>query len=185
MDKVPEPTRRYESASHEAMAAEVTDGNDPATAGRIGEQWAGLARSLRESARALAALATQAGAAFEGPAGEALGKTIAKAQSWSGNATELSLTLSGAVVRQAEIAARARDEMPPPVGYDAVAMIRAAATSGDLAALAGLSDAMAQRRAAAEEARQKAIDVLNARDAALRESVPGHFFEPPPELGQR
>ncbi|WP_027930887.1 hypothetical protein [Amycolatopsis thermoflava] len=185
MNQVPEPARRYESYSHEAMAAEVADGNDPATAGRIGEQWAGLAARLRESAQALGAISARAGEAFDGPAGEALRRTLAKAESWSGHATELSLCLSDAVGRQAGIAARARDEMPPPVPYDPAAMIREAAASGSFAALAGLSDAMEQRRAAAEEARQKAIDVLNARDAALRESVPGRFFDEPPELGER
>lgn len=185
MNQVPEPTRRYESYSHEAMAAEVADGNDPSTAGQIGEQWSGMAARLRESAQALGTISAAAGEAFEGPAGQALRKTLAKARSWSGHATELSVSLSDAVARQAGIAARARDEMPPPVPYDPVAMIREAAATGGLVALAGLSDAMEQRRAAAEEARQKAIDVLNARDAALRESVPTRFFDEPPELGQR
>ncbi|GAB3585744.1 PPE domain-containing protein [Amycolatopsis endophytica] len=185
MNQVPEPVRRYESYSHEAMAAEVADGNDPAAAGQIGEQWAGLAARMRESARALTAISERAGEAFDGPAGEALRKTLAKAENWSGQATDLSFAVSDAVGRQAGIAARARDEMPPPVAYDPATMIRAAAASGDFAALAGLSEAMEQRRAAAEEARQKAIDVLNSRDAALRESVPGRFFDEPPELGQR
>ncbi|MDQ0382344.1 PE-PGRS family protein [Amycolatopsis thermophila] len=185
MNQVPEPVRRYESYSHEAMAAEVADGNDPATAGQIGEQWAGLAARMREAAQVLGAISGQAGEAFAGPAGEALRATLAKARNWSGHASELSLAVSDAVGRQAGIAARARDEMPPPVVYDPVAMIREAATGGDLAALAGLSEAMERRRAAAEEARQKAIDVLNSRDAALRESVPGRFFDEPPELGER
>lgn len=185
MNQVPEPVRRYESYTHEAMAAEVADGNDPSAAGRIGGQWAGLATRMRESARALEAIAEQAGEAFDGPAGEALRATLARAHSWSGHATDVSSAVSEAIARQADISARARDEMPPPVAYDPAAMIREAATKGGFAALAGLSDAMEERRVAAEEARQKAIDVLNARDAALRAAVPDRFFEAPPELGQR
>ncbi|KAA9153773.1 PE-PGRS family protein [Amycolatopsis acidicola] len=179
--QVPEPVRRYESYTHEAMAAEVAAGNDPAAAGEIGEQWAGLGTRLRETMQALGAISGQSLESWQGPAGDAVRATLGKAASWSEQATEVSLALSDAVNQQAGIAARARAEMPPPVPYDPVSMIRQAA-QGSLLDRIGLSDAMAARREESEAARAKAIDVMNARDGALRAAVPSRSFEAPPEL---
>ncbi|GAA4666429.1 MULTISPECIES: PPE domain-containing protein [Amycolatopsis] len=177
---IPEPVRRYESRSHEELAREVAEGNDPAAAGQLGARWAELGTRLRESAQALESLADRSGEAWQGPAAEAVRATLAKAAAWSDQATEVSRAVAGAVSGQAEIAARARAEMPPPVSYDPVAMIRESA--GDVVALVGLSDRMARRREESEAARRKAIDVMAARDAALRASVPDRVFEAPPEL---
>jgi len=180
----PEPVRRYESYTHEAMAAEVEAGNDPGAASEIGQGWAGLGARLRESMQTLTAISEHSREAWEGEGAEAMRATIAKAAKWSGQATEVSYAVAGAVTNQAGIAARARAEMPPPVSYDPVQMIRDAAGSGDLLTMIGLSDAMAARRAEAEAARMKAVDVMNSRDAALRGEVPGQSFETPPSLGQ-
>ncbi|NBH04239.1 PE-PGRS family protein, partial [Amycolatopsis sp. SID8362] len=79
---------------------------------------------------------------------------------------------------------RARADMPPPVAYDPASMIRDAASSGNLLAMAGLADELAARRAESEAARQKAIDVLRTRDAALRGHVPAETFPAAPSLGQ-
>ncbi|HVV10394.1 PE-PGRS family protein [Amycolatopsis sp.] len=179
--RVPEPVRRYESYSHEAMAAEVAAGNDPSAAGQIGQQWAGLGAQLRETMQALGTIAERSRESWQGPAGDAVRATLAKAAGWSEQATEVSLALSDAVNQQAGIAARARAEMPPPVAYDPVAMIREAA-AGTVLDRIGLSDAMTAKREEAEAARAKAIDVMNARDGALRAAVPGRSFDPPPEL---
>ncbi|GHF76066.1 hypothetical protein FHX82_002497 [Amycolatopsis bartoniae] len=174
---IPEPVRRYESYSHEELAAEVADGNDPAAAGRIGEQWAALGTRLRESAELLRSMSDRSQEAWQGPAADAVRATLARAADWSHQATDVSFALASAVSDQAGIAARARAEMPPPVPYDPVAMIRESA--GDVFALAGLSERMARRRAESEAARQKAVDVMVARDAALRAAVPDRSFEAP------
>lgn len=177
---IPEPVRRYESYSHEEMAAEVAAGNDPAAAGQLGEQWSGLGTRLRESMELLSSMTDRSQEAWQGPGGEAVRATLAKASAWSEQATEVSFALADAVHDQAGIAARARAAMPPPVPYDPAAMIREA--SGDVLSLIGLSDAMAARRAESEAARLKAIDVMNTRDGALRAAVPSQSFEAPPEL---
>lgn len=177
---IPEPGRRYESCTHEQLAAEVAEGNDPAAAGRLGEQWAGLGTRLRESMQLLTSMAGRSQEAWQGPGGDAVRAALGRAAGWSEQATEVSFELAAAVREQAGIAARARAEMPPPVPYDPVAMIREAA--GDVARLIGLSDALTARRAESEAARLKAIDVLNARDSALRAAVPARSFEAPPEL---
>lgn len=182
MDTAPEPERRYESYSHEAMAAEVAAGNDPAAAGQIGQQWAALGERLRESMQALGLMSDQSREAWEGTAGEAVRDTLAKAAGWSEQATEVSYALADAVSQQAGIAARARAEMPAPVPYDPARMISDAMHSGNFLALLGLSDAMNERREASEQARLKAIDVMNTRDAALRAAVPARTFDTPPEL---
>lgn len=52
----PVPAARYESYSHEAMAAEVERDNDPVAAGEVGARWDGLAKRLHESTADLAAL---------------------------------------------------------------------------------------------------------------------------------
>ena len=182
MEQAPEPVRRYEAWTHEAMAAEVAAGNDPAAAGQIGEQWAALGERLRESARLLTAMSEQSREAWEGPAGDAVRDTVAKAAAWSEQATEVSYGVADAVAQQAAIAARARSEMPPPVPFDPARMISDAMHSGKLFPLVGLSDALEARRAEAEAARRKAVDVMNARDAALRASVPARSFDPPPDL---
>ncbi|WP_369822192.1 hypothetical protein [Saccharomonospora sp. CUA-673] len=64
-------------------------------------------------------------------------------------------------------------------------MIRDVASSGNLVALAGLAGALAERRHEAERARQTAIDVMYARDRALRDAVPGDGFAAPPSLSSR
>lgn len=167
---IPEPVRRYESCSHEEMAAEVAAGNDPAAAGQIGAQWAGLGTRLRESMELLSSMADRSQEAWQGPAGDAVRASLDRASAWSEHATEVSFALADAVSDQAGIAAQARAAMPPPVPYDPAAMIREA--SGDVLSLVGLSDAMAARRAESEAARLKAIDVMNVRDGALRAAVP-------------
>lgn len=180
MEQVPEPVRRYESYTHEAMAAEVEAGNDPAAAGEIGAQWAGLGARLRESMAALSAITKHSREIWQGPAAEAMRDTLAGAAGWSGRATEVSYLVSDAVTAQAEISARARAEMPPPVDFDPRRMIRDAVTSGNFLKMIGLSDALSSRREEAEAARAKAIDVMTARDAALRAAVPSRWF---PESG--
>lgn len=181
---VPEPARRYESYTHEAMAAEVEAGNDPGAAGEIGLQWAGLGATLRESMQALTAIAQRSREVWEGDAAEAMRDAMTRAADWSGQATEVSYVVSDAVTNQAGIAARARAEMPRPVDCDPVRMIRDAVSSGNFLDLIGLSDALSSRREEAEAARMKAIDVMNERDAALRAAVPSRSFDTPPPLGQ-
>ncbi|WP_027944170.1 PPE domain-containing protein [Amycolatopsis taiwanensis] len=183
MDEVPEPAQRYESYTHEAMAAEVEAGNDPAAAGEIGAQWAGLGARLRESMVALNALSGHSREIWQGPAAEAMRDTLARATDWSGRATEVSYLVSDAVTAQAGISARARAEMPPPVDFDPGRMIRDAVASGNFLEIIGLSDAISSRREEAEAARAKAIDVMTARDAALCAAVPSRWFPAPPESG--
>ncbi|HET6501825.1 MAG TPA: PE-PGRS family protein [Amycolatopsis sp.] len=183
MQAVPEPARRYESYTHEAMVAEVETGNDPAAAGEIGAGWGQLGARLRESMQALSAISLRSREMWQGTAADAMRETMGRAADWSGRATEASYAISAAVSDQAGIAARARAEMPPPVPYDPLGMIRAAASGGSLLDLIGLSEALSARSEAAEAARLKAIDVLNARDAALRAAVPSQSFDSPPDLG--
>jgi len=108
---------------------------------------------------------------------------LAKAGGWLDKVSAVSAGVGDSVSRQAEVAARAKAEMPPPVPYDPAEMIRSAAGSGDIRWLVGLSDAMAERRAEAEAARIKAIDVMNARDLALHGLAAGESFVAPPALG--
>ncbi|RZQ59873.1 WXG100 family type VII secretion target [Amycolatopsis suaedae] len=180
--ELPAAARRYEAYSHEAMREEVDTDNDPAAAGEVGGQWAELAGRLRESTDALGALLERSGEAWTGPAAEAMRGVLGQAAGWSADAAELSDALGRSVSAQADIAARARAEMPPPVRYDPAGMIREAAASGNLLNLAGLSAAMHARKAEAEAARQKAVDVMNARDDGLRAAVPEGEFTPPPPL---
>jgi hypothetical protein len=183
--EVPENGRRYESYSHEAMKAEVDAGNDPSAAGELSGQWSALGARMRDSARALGRIADESKEHWQGTAGDELRGMLGKAAGWSGQATEVSFAVSDAVTEQAAIAARAKAEMPDVVEYDPAAMIRDAATGGSLLALVGLSDQMSARRVEADAAKAKAVDVLNARDAALRAAVPAESFTPPPSLGTR
>nr|WP_290061501.1 PPE domain-containing protein [Amycolatopsis sp. MEP2-6] len=180
----PVPTARYESYSHEAMAAEVEAGNDPVAAGEVGARWDGLAKRLQESTAELAGLITSSQENWQGGAGDAARAALGRAASWLSHSAAVSSSVGRAVGAQAEAAARARADMPPPVGYDPASMIREAASSGNLLVLAGLSDELAARRAEAEAARQKAIDVLRTRDAALHGHVPAETFPDAPSLGQ-
>lgn len=181
--QAPATTTRYESYSHEAMVAEVNAGNDPAAAGEIGAQWAELAGKLRESTQALTVLTSRSEENWQGDAGDAMRGVLAKAAGWLDQASGVSAGVGDSVSRQAEVAARAKAEMPPPVPYDPAEMIRSAAGSGDIRWLVGLSDAMAEQRAAAEAARIKAVDVMNARDLALHGLAAAESFGAPPALG--
>ncbi|MCR6486830.1 PPE domain-containing protein [Amycolatopsis sp. OK19-0408] len=183
MTEPPVPTARYESYSHEAMAAEVEAGNDPVAAGEAGARWEELAKRLHESTADLAALISSSQENWRGEAGDAARAAVGRAAQWLSHSASVSASVAGAVGAQADAAARARADMPPPVTYDPASMIRDAASSGSVLVLSGLADEMAARRAEAEAARQKAIDVMRTRDAALRGHVPAETFPAPPALG--
>lgn len=180
---VPAANARYEWYSHQAMAHEVADGNDPASAGEIGGQWIELAARLTESRLSFAAFAAQSEEYWQGSGGDAMRGALTRATDWLDHAVSVSGAVAGSVVEQAGVAARARADMPPPVDYNPAGMIRAAAASGNLFAIAGLADAMAERRAASEAARRRAIDVMNTRDTALGQLAGQPSFDPPPSLG--
>ncbi|SFB46613.1 PPE family protein [Amycolatopsis marina] len=180
--QVPSAERRYESYSHAAMRAEVEAGNDPAAAGEIGAEWADLAARMHDSAEWLRRLSDSSTELWQGSAGEALRSVLGRAVTWSDEAAGVSSTLGESVSQQAAISAKAKAEMPEPVEYDPGAVIRETALSGDIAGLIGLSDRLTALRAQSESARQKAIDVMNSRDAGLRAAVPAAGFGAPPAL---
>lgn len=175
----PAPAARYESYSHEAMAAEVAGGNDPVAAGEVGARWEELSRRLQDSTEELARLIAGTHESWQGEAGDAARAVLGKASHWLAHSAGVSSTLGESVSGQAEAAARARADMPPPVAYDPAAMIRDAAGSGNILMLAALADEMEAHRAEAEAARQKAIDVMNTRDAALYGLAPRTGFSAP------
>jgi hypothetical protein len=181
--QAPITSTRYESYSHEAMATEVAAGNDPATADDIGGQWGEFAGKLQESTQALADLAVRSQETWQGEAGDAMRGVLAKAAGWLEQVSAVSSEVGDAVSQQAGVAARAKAEMPRPVPYDPAGIIRGAAASGDVLRLAALSDVMADRRAEAEAARMRAVDVMNARDAALHALAGREPFGDPPALG--
>ncbi|GAA1222354.1 PE-PGRS family protein [Prauserella alba] len=178
----PEPDVRYEWYSHEQLKAIADGGNDPESAGEIGTGWRSLGRTLQQASEQLAGTATDSEDVWQGEAGRALRAALGRATAWAGQAAATADALGGAVSAQAGAAAHARSAMPDPVSYDPGAMIRDAMGTGDLAALAGLTDAMAQRRAESEEARRRAVDVLHARDLALRDAARVSSFPVPPSL---
>ncbi|NIJ12799.1 hypothetical protein FHU38_003143 [Saccharomonospora amisosensis] len=182
MTEKPHPASRYESYSHEAMRAEVETGSDPAAAGELGREWTDLAARLRDAGDVLEQTSAASEEAWRGPAGEALRGVLGRAARWSAEVAAAATTVGEAVGRQAEVAAKARAEMPEPVGYDPAGMIRAAANSGQVWRLVGLSDAMAAQRERAEAARQQAVDVMYARDSALADELPAVSFDDPPPL---
>jgi hypothetical protein len=182
---VPAAGTRYESYSHEAMAAEVAAGNDPAAASEIAGGWAGIAARLHESAGAFRAFATGSEDYWQGTGGDAVRAVVTDGDRWLARTAAVSAAIGDAVAGQAEIAARARADMPPPVPYDPAGMIRDAAASGDVLRLAGLNRAMTEAREAAEVARRKAVDVMNARDIGLRALAAHQGFAEPPSMGSR
>ncbi|MBB3665046.1 MULTISPECIES: PE-PGRS family protein [Prauserella salsuginis group] len=179
---LPEPGVRYEWYSHEQLKDIVDSGNDPESAGEIGTGWRSLGRTLQQASEQLAGTAAASEEAWQGEAGQALRAALGRATAWAGQAAATAGTLGDAVSAQTGASAHARSAMPDPVSYDPGAMIRDAMGTGDLAALAGLTDVMAERRAEAEEARRRAIDVLHARDLALRDAARVPSFTVPPSL---
>ncbi|MFI5588614.1 PPE domain-containing protein [Amycolatopsis sp. NPDC051758] len=166
------------------MAAEVERDNDPVAAGEAGARWDGLAKRLHESTADIAALIASSQENWRGQAGDAARASLGRAAQWLSHSAAVSASVGTAIGAQADAAARARADMPPPVTYDPASMIRDAASSGNVLVLAGLADEMAARRAEAEAARQKAVDVMRTRDTALRGHVPAETFPAPPALGQ-
>jgi len=179
----PVPVARYESYSHEAMAAEVEQGNDPVAAGETGARWTELARRMEDATADLAGLIAGTHETWQGKGGDAARASMNRAAQWLSHSAVVSASVGQSVTGQAGAAARARADMPPPVDYDPAAMIRGAAASGRLFDLAALSDEMAARADEAEAARMKAIDVMRTRDEALRGLVPKESFPAPPSLG--
>lgn len=181
----PETNRRYEAYTHEQLKAEVGAGNDPESAGEIGRGWTALGQRLRAACEALTATHGSSEDSWQGAGGEALRAALSRASAWSTHAADTAAAVGGAVTQQAGAAAQARAAMPEPVSYDPAEMIRSAATGGDLAAMAGMTDMMDDRRQRAEQAWRQAVDVLYTRDRALRDGVPASSFTPPPSLTDR
>jgi PPE family len=180
--QVPTPAARYESYTHEAMAAEVAAGNDPAAAGGIGGQWGALAEQLQQAKQGLTGVSSASQEQWTGEAGDAVRDALTKATTWLDHAAGVSSSVGSSVSEQAAVAARARADMPPPVPYDPGAMIRTAVLSGDLGRLVGLSGAMSARRAESEAARIKAIDVMAVRDVSVAALALKEPFVAPPAL---
>ncbi|PRX51135.1 PPE family protein [Prauserella shujinwangii] len=179
---VPAQHRRYEAYRHEELKAEVEHGNDPGAAGEVGRDWGELAQRLREAAGALGEVATGSEDLWQGEGGDALRAVLGRATGWADESATLAERLGDAIGQQAAAAARARAEMPEPVPYDPAGLIRDAASGGDIRQLAGLAVLLTERREEAEAARQRAVDVLYARDEALRAAVPAESFSAPPPL---
>lgn len=177
--EVPISTRRYEAYSHQALKAEVEDGNDPGSVGEVSAQWGELAARLAESAQAIAKASGGSESSWTGEGGDAMRASVMSTASWSRQAADFSVGVANSLAGQASIASRAKQEMPEPVDYDPGQIIRSTVQSGNIIALCSLPATLWAKQAESEAAKQKAVDVMNARDAGLHTTAVREGFPQP------
>lgn len=177
--EVPISTRRYEAYSHEALKAEVETDNDPSAVGEIGFEWAELAGQFADHAEVIKTAAQSSEQSWQGAGGDAMRASVLSMAAWSHQAAEASVNMANSMAKHSAIAARAKHDMPEPVEYDPAGLIRSTVQSGNIFALCALPGVLWANRAASEAAKQKAVDVMNARDAGFHTAVVTEGFPQP------
>ena len=179
---VPHPNANYAGMTHAQLKALVDNNNDPGSAYRQGDQWHDLAGKLGEAAITLDAAINGSQAHWEGAAADLARAHLAKVRDWSNDTSQYYTATGNALHQQVDAAAKAKSDMPNPVDFDPMKMLEQAATNP--VALVMLPVTMAATANASNSAKDKAIQVIQARDNAMQAasaSIPA--FSPPPDLG--
>ncbi|MBV9843930.1 MAG: hypothetical protein JOZ47_02495 [Kutzneria sp.] len=178
---VPDRDQNYANSSHAQLKADVDTNNDPAAAYREGDTWHRIAQSLRHSAADIDAAINRSAALWEGAAADAARTHLLGVRDWSNQSADDFARTGVAIHDQADAAAKAKRDMPDVVDFSPSKMIENALA--DPMALMTLPSAMHSQHERSTTAKQKAIEVVRARDMSLQaasSSIPA--LVPPPSL---
>ena len=178
---VPHPNANYPGVSHDDLKKLVTVNVDPGAAYRAGDAWKGLAGQLREAAITLDAAINGSQSHWEGAAADLARAHLSKVRDWSADTAEFFTATGTAMHDQVDAAAKAKTDMPEPVNFDPVKMMEQAA--GNPISMIALPVTMYTTYNASNEAKDKAVKVVETRDASMQlasSSIPA--FTPPPDI---
>lgn len=179
---VPGNNQNYASNTHAQLKSQVDNNNDPAAAYQDGDAWHQLAHSLRQSAVDLDAAISGSSAHWEGTAADMARTHLAKVRDWSATSADNFDKTGQAVHDQADAAAKAKTDMPPPVDFKPQEMIEQAATNP--VAMLMLPATMYIQHDKSVKAKEQAVQVIQTRDTSLQTaSAAIPQFLPPPDLG--
>ncbi|GAA3431404.1 WXG100 family type VII secretion target [Kutzneria kofuensis] len=178
---VPHPNANYPGLPHEELKKLVTVNVNPGAAYAAGDEWKQLAGQLREAAITLDAAINGSQSHWEGAAADLARAHLAKVRDWSADTAEFFNATGTAMHDQVDAAAKAKTDMPDPVDFDPAKMIEQAA--GNPIAMITLPVEMYTTYQASNEAKDKAVKVVQTRDASMQAasaSIPA--FTPPPDI---
>jgi hypothetical protein len=179
---VPHPNQNYPGMSHDQLKMLVTQNVDPGTAYKAGDEWYGLSDQLRDAAVTLDAAINGSQSHWEGAAADLARAHLAKVRDWSADTAQYFTSTGRAMHDQVDAAAKAKADMPDPIEYNPGKMLAQAATNP--ISLIALPAEMYLTHEASNDAKAKAVQVIQARDTAMQSassSIPA--FTPPPDLG--
>lgn len=104
--------------SHQQLHAMATQGLDLPGANTVAAKWAEIGEALQELSQDLDRAVSASQQGWEGDAAELARATAAKLTAWAEDTGHRAYEASGCVSRQAEICARASNEMPEPIGVE-------------------------------------------------------------------
>lgn len=104
--------------SHEQLHAMATQGLDLPGANTVAAKWAEIGEALQELSQDLDRAVSASEQGWEGDAAELARATAAKLTAWAEDTGHRAYEASGCVSRQAEICARASNEMPEPISIE-------------------------------------------------------------------
>jgi hypothetical protein len=167
--------------THEQMQQLVTQNNNPGVAYAAGDDWKNLGGQLREAAITLDAAINGSQSHWEGAAADLARAHLAKVRDWSADTAEYFHATGTAMHDQVDAAAKAKADMPQPVDFDPAKMIEQAA--GNPIAMLTLPVTMYATYEASTSAKDKAVQVMQTRDASLAQAAAAiPAFTPPPDI---
>ncbi|MFI9384095.1 WXG100 family type VII secretion target [Kutzneria sp. NPDC052558] len=178
---VPHPNANYPGMSHDQIKTLVTQNVDPGAAYKAGDEWHGLAGQLRDAAITLDAAINGSQSHWEGAAADLARAHLAKVRDWSADTAQYFNATGTAMHDQVDAAAKAKADMPDPIEYNPGKMLAQAAVNP--IALIALPAEMYLTHEASNDAKNKAVQVIQARDSSMQSassSIPA--FTPPPDL---
>jgi hypothetical protein len=178
---VPHPNANYPGMSHEDLKKLVTTNVNPGVSYGNGDDWKGLAGQLREAAITLDAAINGSQSHWEGAAADLARAHLSKVRDWSADTAEFFNATGTAMHDQVDAAAKAKTDMPDPINFDPVKMFEQAA--GNPISMIALPAEMYLTYNASNDAKDKAVKVVQTRDASMQQasaSIPA--FTPPPDI---
>jgi hypothetical protein len=178
---VPQPNSNYPGMSHDQLKQLVTQNVDPGAAYKAGDQWKDLSVQLRDAAITLDAAINGSQSHWEGVAADLARAHLAKVRDWSADTAQYFNATGTAMHDQVDAAAKAKTDMPDPVEFNPAKMLEQAASNP--IAMIALPVQMYTTYEASNDAKAKAVKVLQTRDASMQAAsaaIPA--FTPPPDI---
>lgn len=178
---VPHPNQNYPGMTHDQLKALVTQNVNPGQAYGNGDDWKNLGGQLRDAAVTLDAAINGSQSHWEGAAADLARAHLSKVRDWSADTAQYFNATGTAMHDQVDAAAKAKTDMPDPIEFNPAKMLEQAA--GNPFSMIALPVEMYTTYEASNDAKDKAVKVVQTRDASMQQassSIPA--FTPPPDL---